>query len=90
MAIIGHVDRRMLDRYGHIRMQAKRAAIEYLSHSDIPKDTECIETKSEGHVTVCVTVPPEIPVYSDLSIDSKRKERIGSSGFEPLTPTVSR
>jgi hypothetical protein len=23
-------------------------------------------------------------------IDSKRKERIGSSGFEPLTPTVSR
>ena len=76
----------MLDRYGHIRMQAKRAAIEFLSNSNIPTDTGHKTAKSEGHVTV----PPKIPVYSDVSVESKRKERIGSSGFEPLTPTVSR
>jgi Phage integrase family len=90
MAIVGHVDRRMLDRYGHIRMQAKRAAIEFLSNSDIPNDTSHKEAKSEGHVTVHVTVPPQIPVYSDLNVDSIKGRNIGSCGFEPQTPTVSR
>jgi hypothetical protein len=44
------------------------------------------EAESEGYVTV----EPEIPVYTDLSVGYKGREEIGSSGFEPLTPTVSR
>jgi hypothetical protein len=40
-AIAGHVSRRMLERYSHIRMEAKRAALEMLSGK-----------KSEGYATV--------------------------------------
>jgi hypothetical protein len=76
----------MLDRYGHIRMQAKRAAIEFLSGHNVVSQAE----KKEGYVTFHVTKSSEIPIYSDLSVDSKRKKSIGSCGFEPQTPTVSR
>jgi len=31
MAIAGHVSRRMLERYSHVRMEAKRTAMEALS-----------------------------------------------------------
>ena len=31
MAIAGHVSRRMLDHYSHIRMEAKRTAVEAIS-----------------------------------------------------------
>jgi hypothetical protein len=87
---VGHLDRRISDRYGRIRMQANRAAIEYPSHSDILKDTGHEEAKNESHVTVDGTVPPKIPVYSDVSFDLIEGRKIGSSGFEPLTPTVSK
>jgi hypothetical protein len=33
MAIAGHVSRRMLERYSHVRMEAKRAALETLAKS---------------------------------------------------------
>jgi integrase len=33
MAIAGHVSRRMLERYSHVRMEAKRAAMEALAVS---------------------------------------------------------
>jgi len=33
MAIAGHVSRRMLERYSHVRMEAKRTALETLSKS---------------------------------------------------------
>ena len=33
MAIAGHVSRRMLERYSHVRMEAKRTAMEALSKS---------------------------------------------------------
>ena len=33
MAIAGHVSRRMLERYSHVRMEAKRAAMETLANS---------------------------------------------------------
>jgi hypothetical protein len=52
MAIAGHISRRMLERYSHIGMEAKRAALEMLSGK-----------KSEGYGTV----GDIIPVYSDLS-----------------------
>jgi hypothetical protein len=31
MAIAGHVTRRMLERYSHVRVEAKRKAVESLS-----------------------------------------------------------
>ena len=34
MAIAGHVSRRMLERYSHIRLEAKRNALEALSHKN--------------------------------------------------------
>ncbi len=43
-----------------------------------------------GYVTAYVTVEQDIPVYSDVIVESIGKERIGSCGFEPQTPTVSR
>ena len=33
MAIAGHVSRRMLERYSHVRMEAKRTAMETLAKS---------------------------------------------------------
>jgi len=33
MAIAGHVSRRMLERYSHVRMEAKRNAMEALAVS---------------------------------------------------------
>jgi integrase len=79
MAIAGHVSRRMLDRYSHIRMEAKRAALEALSGR-----------KPAGYGTVNGTVSAEIPVYSDLNVMITGEEGIGACGFEPQTPTVSR
>ena len=56
MAIAGHVSRAMLERYSHIRVEAKRAALELLSGR-----------KPEGSGTVYGTVDHDLPVYSDLS-----------------------
>jgi len=41
MAIAGHVSRRMLERYSHVRMEAKRTAMESLAAS----------TRMSGYVT---------------------------------------
>jgi integrase len=49
MAIAGHVSRRMLERYSHVRMEAKREAVECLSKSskmggyDTNRDTKSAE-----------------------------------------------
>jgi integrase len=56
MAIAGHVSRDMLERYSHIRVEAKRAALEALS-----------SIKLEGNGTVYGTGDQNVPVYSDLS-----------------------
>jgi hypothetical protein len=55
MAIAGHVSRRMLERYSHIRMEAKRNALEALSSQ-----------KRAGYGTVYGTVGDSVPVYTDL------------------------
>jgi hypothetical protein len=41
MAIAGHVSRRMLERYSHVRMEAKRNAMEALA----------VSTKTAGYDT---------------------------------------
>lgn len=47
MAIAGHVSRRMLERYSHVRMEAKRKAMETLA----------VSTKTAGYDTKHVTNP---------------------------------
>jgi len=48
MAIAGHVSRRMLERYSHVRMEAKRTAMEALAVStrtagyDTNRDTSAV------------------------------------------------
>jgi hypothetical protein len=48
MAIAGHVSRHMLERYSHVRMEAKRSAMETLAVStrmagcDTSHDTNCV------------------------------------------------
>jgi integrase len=56
MAIAGHISRAMLERYSHIRVEAKRAALEALSGR-----------KPEGYGTVYGTMGQSVPVYSDLN-----------------------
>jgi integrase len=38
MSIVGHVDRRMLDRYSHVRLEAKRSALSALLQTNLPTD----------------------------------------------------
>jgi integrase len=54
MAIAGHVSRRMLERYSHVRMEAKRAALETLAKST---GIEGYDTNRDTNRTV-VTVRP--------------------------------
>jgi len=51
MAIAGHVSRRMLERYSHVRMEAKRKAVEVLSKGTGMKgyDTNR-DTKSQAEI----------------------------------------
>lgn len=46
MAIAGHVSRRMLERYSHVRMEAKRTAMETLA----------VSTRTAGYDTNCDTI----------------------------------
>ncbi|HUB02263.1 MAG TPA: tyrosine-type recombinase/integrase, partial [Terriglobales bacterium] len=53
MAIAGHVSRRMLERYSHVRMEAKRTAMEALA----------VSTKAAGYDTNHDTKPAAAPEY---------------------------
>ena len=53
MAIAGHVSRRMLERYSHVRMEAKRTAMEALAAS----------TKAAGYDTTHDTNPPAMTIH---------------------------
>ena len=75
MAIAGHVSRRMLERYSHIRLEAKRNALEALSQ----KNKEGYGTNGGTKTDNVVSVPPFFP-----------QKMVGACGFEPQTPTVSR
>ncbi len=60
MAIAGHVDRKMLEHYSHIRMEAKRKALEALSRTGSPLENEHSEPKNaptaeDSYVTNHVT-----------------------------------
>jgi hypothetical protein len=65
---------RMLERYSHIRMEAKRNALEAISQSGIGNGT--VNGTKNG------AKAPDAPI---LGI-----KMVGAWGFEPQTPTVSR
>ncbi|MBC7932217.1 MAG: site-specific integrase [Rubrivivax sp.] len=75
MAIAGHVSRRMLERYSHIRLEAKRNALEALSG----KKQEGNGTNSGTKTDTVTSVPPFLA-----------EKIVGTCGLEPQTPTVSR
>jgi integrase len=52
MAIAGHVSRRMLERYSHVRMEAKRKAMECLSKSSRMEGYDTNRDTNSGIVTV--------------------------------------
>jgi|HubBroStandDraft_6_1064221.scaffolds.fasta_scaffold289500_2 integrase len=51
MDIAGHVSRQMLARYSHIRMEAKRRALEAVELTDVPTESQVQEevAKKQGH-----------------------------------------
>lgn len=51
MAIAGHVSREMLEHYSHVRLEAKRRAVEALSQ----------DTRRKGYVTNSVTTRESVP-----------------------------
>jgi integrase len=54
MAIAGHVSRRMLERYSHVRMEAKRTAMEVLA---VSTKTAGYDTNHDTNAAVAVTRP---------------------------------
>jgi hypothetical protein len=54
MSIAGHVSRKMLEHYSHIRMQAKRTALEAISGKDTLQDPAITakETAEKQQVSV--------------------------------------
>jgi len=46
LSLLGHMSRAMLERYSHIRMAAKREAVESLSLKPHPAKTELVSTLS--------------------------------------------
>ena len=52
MAIAGHVSRRMLERYSHIRLEAKRNALEVLSGKNKEGNATNSGTKSDAMASV--------------------------------------
>jgi integrase len=66
MSIAGHISHKMLERYSHVRLEAKRQAIQALSHR--PGETIIRQTSLGGHGTNDGTKPvmevsgsPEVP-----------------------------
>jgi integrase len=47
MALAGHLSRAMLERYSHIRMQAKRVAVEALSIRTVPSKDRCNDLQDD-------------------------------------------
>ena len=80
MALAGHVSRKMLEHYSHVRQEAKREAVNVLSAKRPNKPA------IGGYDTNRDTKPvmqEQVPSYVIENM-------VGTSGFEPLTSTVSR
>jgi len=76
-SIAGHVSQRMVDRYVHIRLEAKRNAVEALSRKGA-------QVKGNG------TNDGTTGKRWDIEMPKVPINLVGACGFEPQTPTVSR
>ena len=70
----------MLEHYSHVRQDAKRDAVNLLSAKRPSKPTmKGYDTNNDTNVGETTQVPSYVV-----------EEMVGTSGFEPLTSTVSR
>jgi len=74
MAIAGHVSREMLDHYSHVRLEAKRQAVDALSHNG---------TRQTGYVTNHVTNDPAMWEILELN---RRKDWSGREDLNLRPP----
>jgi hypothetical protein len=64
LALMGHMSRAMMERYSHIRMAAKRTAVEALSLKQIPK-TEAPAAAVPTEAANSDGVPTKVPTVSE-------------------------
>jgi integrase-like protein len=74
MAIAGHVSREMLDHYSHVRLEAKRRAVETLSQNT---------AEQRGYVTNHVTNGPDTADVLELN---RRKDWSGREDLNLRPP----
>ena len=88
MEIAGHVDRRMLKRYSHVRLEAKRKAVEVLSRR--PSRPAPDVGKEGGYDTKHVTNQPSEGVPSPEVIETDgRPERARTADLYRVKKEVS-
>ncbi len=85
MAIAGHVSPKMLAHYSHVRIEAKRRALDALAGKSGERANKW-RSQEGSYVTKNVTI--ELP--EDLSNPEVIEKVVGANGFEPSTSTVSR
>ena len=78
MAIAGHVSPRMLAHYSHVRLQAKRKALEALSRRPAGQGS------GDGYGTKNVTNPASEPSSNPQVIE----KMVDVAGLEPATPCL--
>jgi integrase len=99
MDIAGHVSKQMLKHYSHIRMEAKRTALESIVQKQVPKPIEHEQDRAPVR-TATQQIEEEYPQKSPQSGDSakarkgkkerKPLKRIGSSGrIRTYNPSVN-
>ena len=71
LALMGHMSRSMLERYSHIRMNAKREAVEALTITKAERNSEGLPTIDKASET-------------DYAVTA-RKEVMSAEGIEPST-----
>jgi len=82
MAIAGHVSPKMLQHYSHVRIQAKRTALDWLSTRRA--DLANLESKTGGYDTKHDTKPPEMPEQLPQVIENM----VELVGLEPTTSSL--
>lgn len=79
MALAGHVSRKMLEHYSHVRQEAKREAVNTLSAKRPSKPTiKGYDTNNDTNANQAIQLPSYLI-----------ENMVGTSGFEPETSTVS-
>ena len=82
MAIAGHVSPKMLQHYSHVRLQAKRTALDALSSfRPVPADSG---SKKEGYDTNRDTKPTVVPQRLAHVIE----KMVELTGIEPVTSSL--